>query len=121
MSAYRVTEAAKQDFRAVLKETAERFGTRQRDIYKALIAKAVTMAAADPARGGSWDRGHIVPGLRALHLETAAGRRGAASHMLYYIVDDPPGGPRCIIILRLLHERMEPDLRLARPHGDRTA
>ena len=83
--------------------------------------KAVTMAAADPARGGSWDRGHIVPGLRALHLETAAGRRGAASHMLYYIVDDPPGGPRCIIILRLLHERMEPDLRLARPHGDRTA
>nr|WP_247892877.1 hypothetical protein [Azospirillum baldaniorum] len=49
----------------VLRETRERFGAQQRDIYKALIAKAVEMVAADPARGGSWDRGRIVPGLRA--------------------------------------------------------
>lgn len=113
MGAYRVTDAAKQDFKAILKETGERFGPRQREIYKGLIAVAVKMVAEDPGRGGSWDRGGIVPGLRALHLETAAGRRGAAAHTLYYAVDSLSGGSR-VVILRLLHEGMEPNLRIVR-------
>ncbi len=114
MGAYRVTDAAKQDFRAILKETRERFGTHQRQIYKGLIATAVKMVAADPGRGGSWHRGGIVPGLRAFHLENAAGRRGAAAHTLYFAVEHPPGGSRRVVILRLLHEGMEPNLHIAR-------
>ncbi|WP_247883870.1 type II toxin-antitoxin system RelE/ParE family toxin [Azospirillum sp. B21] len=106
--AYRVTDAAKQDFKMVLRETLERFGTHQRETYKRLIAKAVTMIAEDPGRGGSRDRGGVVPGLRAFHLETAAGRRGAAAHMLYYAVERPAGGAARVIVLRLLHENMEP-------------
>lgn len=81
MVAARVTDAAKLDFRTVLRETGERFGTRQRQIYRQLIAQAVKMVASDPWRGGSWDRGGVVPGLRAFHLENAAGRRGAAAHI----------------------------------------
>ena len=110
---YRVTDAAKQDFRMVLRETLERFGTHQREAYKRLIAKAVTMVAEDPGRGGSRDRGTVVPGLRAFYLETAAGRRGAASHFLYYAVERPSDGPARVIILRLLHESMEPAHHLA--------
>ncbi len=113
--AYRVTDAAKQDFRTVLRETLERFGTHQREAYKRLIAKAVTMVAEDPGRGGSRDRGTVVPGLRAFHLETAAGRRGAASHFLYYAVERPSDGSTRVVILRLLHESMEPARHLADP------
>lgn len=114
MSRYRVTEAAKRDFRMVLRETSEQFGPHQREIAKSLIAKGVDMIAADPERGGSWDRAAILPGLRALHLEHAAGRRGAAAHVLYYIVAPAPDGKPCAIILRLLHESMEPGRHLAR-------
>ncbi|MFS2013702.1 type II toxin-antitoxin system RelE/ParE family toxin [Azospirillum sp. CT11-132] len=108
VAAYRVTDAAKRDFRMVLKETLERFGTHQRETYRRLIAKAVTMVAEDPCRGGSRDRGSVFPSLRAFHLETVAGRRGAAAHMLYYAVERPPGGAARVVILRLLHESMEP-------------
>ncbi|KAA0598492.1 toxin ParE1/3/4 [Azospirillum lipoferum] len=114
MGAYRVTDAAKQDFRAILKETREQFGTHQRQIYKGLIATAVKMVATEPGRGGSWDRGGIVPGLRAFHLENAAGRRGAAAHTLYYAVEHLPAGSPRVVILRLLHEGMEPNLHIAR-------
>lgn len=114
MGAYRVTDAAKLDFRTVLKETRERFGTHQRDVYKGLIALAVEMVADDPGRGGSWDRGGIAPNLRAFHLEHAAGRRGAAAHTLYYAVETLPGGSRRVVILRLLHESMEPTLHVVR-------
>ncbi|PWC86526.1 hypothetical protein TSH100_12175 [Azospirillum sp. TSH100] len=114
MGVYRVTDAAKQDFRAILKETGEQFGTHQRQIHKGLIAAAVKMVATDPGRGGSWDRGGIVPGLHAFHLENAAGKRGAAAHTLYYAVEHPPGGSPRVVILRLLHEGMEPNLHVAR-------
>lgn len=114
MTAYRVTNAAKLDFRTVLNETREQFGGRQREIYRRLIAKGIEMVAVEPARGGSWDRGGVVPGLRAFHLENAAGRRGAASHTLYYAVERSPAGSPRVVILRLLHESMEPGFHIAR-------
>lgn len=114
MSAYRVTNAAKLDFRAVLKEARDQFGTRQREVYRRLIAKGVTMVAAEAERGGSWDRGGVVPGLRAFHLENAAGKRGAAAHTLYYAVERLPDGSPRVVILRFLHESMDPRLHLAR-------
>jgi len=109
-----VTDAVKADFRSVLKETRDLFGSHQRATYKQLIVKAVQMVAGEPERAGSWDKGGIVPGLRALHLELAAGRSGAAAHMLYYAVERPAKGPPRVVILRLLHESMEPRLHLAR-------
>lgn len=114
MAAYRVTNAAKLDFKAILKETRERFGARQREVYRRLIAEGVKMVAAGPGRGGSWDRGGVVPGLRAFHLENAAGRRGAAAHTLYYAVERLPDGSQRVVALRLLHESMEPKLHIAR-------
>lgn len=112
MTAYRVTDAAKRDFKKILAETEEQLGTGQRKIYRQLIAKGVKMIAAEPDRGGSWDRGSVVPGLRAFHLEHAAGKRGAASHALYYAAERSPDGSPCIVILRLLHDSMEPEFHI---------
>ena len=119
MTAYLVTNAAKLDFKAVLKETKELFGPRQRVVYKRLISEGVKMVAEEPTRGGSWDRGGVVPGLRAFHLEHAAGKSGAASHMLYYAVERLANGSPRVVILRLLHERMEPRLHVARTNVPR--
>jgi len=121
LNRYRVTETAKRDFRTVLRDTAEQFGPHQREIIKGLIAKGVEMIAADPERGGSWDRAAVLPGLRAFHLEHAAGRRGAAAHMLYYMIAPAPDGAPCTIILRLLHESMEPGRHVARAEAAETA
>ena len=114
MNAYRITNAAKQDFKTVLKATTEQFGTRQRQVYKELIAKGVTMVASEPRGVSSWDRGNVMPGLRAFHLERAADRRGAAAHTLYYAVEQLTDGSLQVVILRLLHESMEPILHIAR-------
>jgi toxin ParE1/3/4 len=108
VSAYRVTHAARRDFKAVLKETREQFGPQQQEVCRHLIAEAVRLVAAEPGRAGSWNRGVVVPGLRAFHLEHAARRRGAAAHILYYAVECLPDGASRVVILRLLHERMEP-------------
>lgn len=47
MTAYRITNAAKLDFRTVLRETREQFGTGQREIYRRLIARGVKMVTAE--------------------------------------------------------------------------
>ena len=117
MNAYLVTDAAKQDFKTVLKETKDRFGPRQREVYKRHISEGVKMVAEEPARGSSWDRGVVIPGLRAFHLEHAAGKSGAAAHVLYYAVEQLSDGTRRVVILRLLHESMEPRLHVARTNG----
>jgi toxin ParE1/3/4 len=114
VTAYLVTSAAKLDFKAVLKETKEMFGTAQRAAYKRLIADGVKMLAEEPGRGGSWDRGAVMPGLRAFHLEHAGGKSGSAAHMLYYAVEHLANGAQRVVILRLLHEGMEPRLHIAR-------
>lgn len=114
MTAYVVTDAAKLDFKAVLKETKDLFGTGQRAVYKRLISEAVKKIAEEPARGGSWDRGGVVPGLRAFHLEHAASRSGAAAHTLYYAVERLTDGSQRVVILRLLQESMEPRMHISR-------
>jgi toxin ParE1/3/4 len=81
---YRLTEAADEDVGDILRETARLFGRLQRRNYAALIEKAIEMVAEHPERGGSRQRDELALGLRSFHVELAAGRRGAASHVLYY-------------------------------------
>ncbi len=56
----------------------------------------------------------MIQGLRLLHLELASGRRGGAAHCLYYTIGTMPNGAPGTIILRVLHEGMEPRYKVAR-------
>jgi toxin ParE1/3/4 len=101
---YRLTEIAADDIVDILKESRRQFGPVQRDRYARLIAKAAEMIGDNPERVGSRKRDDLLDGLRSFHVELAAGRLGAASHVLYYLRDDGGDG---VIILRVLHRRMD--------------
>lgn len=102
---YRLTEAAAEDIEQILIESARLFGPVQRDRYASILEKAVEMVADRPDRVGSRDRGDLARGLRSFHLELAAGRLGAASHIIFYM---PSGRGDGVIVVRALHESMDP-------------
>jgi toxin ParE1/3/4 len=111
---YLLTRAAERDIRDVLRYTLKHFGPRQLDVYEEIISKGLEMVGDNPDRGGALDRPEIAAGVKLFHLELAVGRSGGASHCIYYthgIVDD---GELGAIILRILHESMEPRYRVVR-------
>jgi toxin ParE1/3/4 len=115
---YRLTEPAERDVRNILRETLQLFGPIQVTAYAAIIERGMLMVAEKPDRPGTVDRGELAPGVRSLHLEFAARRRGGAAHCLYYLrtpLSDPTEG---IVIVRVLHERMEPRYRVLRSLSD---
>ena len=103
MPACRLTEAADRDIADILGETLRRFGPVQFERYATFIERAAELVAERPDRPGSRPRTDLGEGVRAYHIEHATSRQGAAAHMLYYVVDDEG-----VLILRILHERMEP-------------
>ncbi len=111
---YRLTEAADGDIADVLRETARQFGPLQRERYAALIERAIAMVAEEPERPGSRRRDYLMAGVRSFHVETAAGRAGAAAHIVYYLRGRFDDGHEGVIVARLLHERMEPLRHLTR-------
>lgn len=98
----------------ILRETSRRFGPLQRQRYADIIGKAVRMVADDPERPGSRGRDDLAPGVRSFHLEIAARRRGAASHVLYYLRGRLDDGIEGVIIVRVLYDGMEPLRHLSR-------
>jgi toxin ParE1/3/4 len=101
---YRLTPAAAGDIDAILDESLRQFGIRQVARYAELITQAIDMLCAEPLHVASRLRDDLLPNMRSFHVEHAAGRRGAAAHILYYRVE--PDG--MIVILRLLHQSMDP-------------
>jgi toxin ParE1/3/4 len=104
---FKYTETAENDIKGILLYTASRFGLLQHRRYAELIDKAASLIAADPMRSGSRIREEVAPGLRSFHLELAAGRRGAAAHVLYYLPGTLDHERAGFVILRILHERMD--------------
>jgi toxin ParE1/3/4 len=105
---YRLTEAADDDIVQILSESARVFGPQQRDAYARLLERAVEMIATEPEWPASHAREELGPGVRSFHVELAAGRRGAAAHAIYYRRGTLEDGSDGIIVLRILHERMDP-------------
>lgn len=114
---FELTIAAERDIEEILTTTLKIFGEIQLDAYTHIIEKGLDMVGADPNRGGSIDRSELAPGVRSFHLELAAGRSGGAAHCLYYIAGTLSNGSDGTIVLRVLHERMEPRTRIARSLG----
>ena len=111
---YEITQAAERDVRDILRKTLKVFGTLQLAAYAGIIEKGMMIIGDDPECAGSIDRSEIAPGVRLFHLELAAGKSGAASHCLYYTTGKMPNGTVGTIILRVLHEHMEPRYRIVR-------
>ncbi len=105
---YVITEPAERDIKSILTNTLKVFGPRQLTTYAKIIDKGMEMVGDNPERAGSIDRSEIRQGVRLFHLELAAGRLGAASHCLYYTTGQITNGTIGTIILRVLHEHMEP-------------
>jgi toxin ParE1/3/4 len=109
---YRLTGAAGADIAGILQESDRRFGPRQRLTYAALLERAAELIAEEPQRPGSRDRSILAAGLRSFHVEFAATRRGAAVHCIYYTEVGAKAVGARVVILRVLHERMDPALHL---------
>jgi toxin ParE1/3/4 len=84
------------------------FGPQQVRAYARIIELGIQLVSGDPDRPTSIERAELAAGVRLLHLEIAARRRGGAAHCLYHmkgrLSDDTIG----VIVVRVLHERMEP-------------
>lgn len=118
---YRLTRVADADIENVLRETLRLFGPNQLETYAGHLRHAVALIAENPDRPGCVDRSEIAPGVRSLHLEIAARRRHAAAHIVYFQLNDLQEGGSGIIVLRVLHERMEPKRRLIQALREATA
>lgn len=108
----RLTREAGQDLAEIARYTVATFGAEQAMRYAALIEHGLAFLAENPHRPASRNREELRPGVRSFHLSRAAARRHAASHILYYHIAASEQGAQDIVILRVLHERMEPLKRL---------
>jgi len=108
----RLTREAGQDLAEIARYAVEIFGADQAMRYAVLIERGLALLAEDPHRRASRSRDELRPGVRSFHLSRAAARRHAASHILYYHIAARAAGVQDVVILRVLHERMEPLKRL---------
>jgi toxin ParE1/3/4 len=103
---------ARRDLAGILDASGRRFGPLQQERYAALLHAAIARVAEEPRCIGSKARDDIVDGLRSFHLGLAASRQGAASHVLFYEQRTAPDGESLVVILRILHDHMDPDLHI---------
>jgi toxin ParE1/3/4 len=118
---HELTEPAERDIRDILRNTMQMFGPRQVQAYARIIEHGIELVSDDPDRPSSIDRAELAPGVRLLHLEIAARRRGGAAHCLYYMKGRLSDETTGVVIVRVLHERMEPRhrvLRTLKQHGE---
>ncbi|TDR93155.1 type II toxin-antitoxin system RelE/ParE family toxin [Enterovirga rhinocerotis] len=107
---WRLSKHAERDLAAILRESRDTFGPAQATRYAAMMARAFELAAEEPERPGSQPCPDISRSTRSLHVSLASRRRRSASHIVYYRV--PAAGESTVLILRVLHERMEPNLKI---------
>ncbi|MDX3927326.1 MAG: type II toxin-antitoxin system RelE/ParE family toxin [Shinella sp.] len=104
---WRLTREAERDLAEIARYTVTAFGVDQARRYAALIERAFDMPAENPAHILSRARDELRPAVRSFHLSRAAAKRHAASHLVYF---QHAGAD--VLVLRVLHERMEPIRRL---------
>ncbi len=109
---YRLTVDADADIAQILRTTAQLFGERQVRESARIIALGIERIAENPQRAASVDAGWIREGVRLYHLEHAAERRRGAAHVLFYNIAEAVEEEDELVVLRVLHERMQPKRRL---------
>ena len=96
----------------------ERWGEAGSARYAGLLAAAMRKVAADPDGPTTRSRTDLAPGLRSFHIRQERREHGVGApvHVLYYraTADDS------VEIVRVLHERMDPQLHIGKPEIART-
>ena len=112
MAHFRLSRQAKADLTRILATSAEPWGIEGRRRYAALLAAAMRRVAADPEGPTTHDRAELAPGVRSLsvhvRVDIPKAKVGRPVHILYYRAI----APGLIEIVRVLHERMEPNWRV---------
>jgi toxin ParE1/3/4 len=105
----RLTQEADADVVGILRYTRDEFGLQQAAKYRDIILHAFAMIEDDPRRAGSRVLEQFGPQLRQFHLRSAAGRKSGAAHFVVYHVGEAGLGGVTITVVRILHERMDPE------------
>jgi toxin ParE1/3/4 len=108
---YRLSRRAETDIFFILRNTRKQFGPAQVLAYAEIINRGLARLTDACALPAGVDRSDIDTGVKSYHLELAAKKRGGASHILYFKEIDAGGAPE-LVVLRVLHEAMEPRRRL---------
>jgi toxin ParE1/3/4 len=111
---HRLTKQAARDVSNILTNTYRMFGEFQFARYVRVLDAGVVMVAENPFRPTSKDRADIRPGVRSLHLQIAAGRKGGASHIIYFRLSES----NVVVVARILGDEMEPKRRVAKALRD---
>jgi toxin ParE1/3/4 len=112
MAQYRLAIAAKTDIAAILATSRQLHGEQARVRYRALLRAALRRVASEPLGPLTTDRADLEAGVRSFHIRHSRRESGEAAvvtpkHVVFYYV----AGPGPVLIVRALHERMDP-----RPH-----
>lgn len=110
----RLTPAADNDTRDILRWTEAHFGTTQARVYADTLGRATDALKAGPHVAGARVRNDLGEGIMALHV-ARQGRRGR--HLVFYRIGSP-AEPPMIDVLRILHDSMDPTRHLAHDASD---
>jgi toxin ParE1/3/4 len=113
MAQFRLARPAQIDLANILSTSVEQWGAEGQQRYAAVLAAAMRQVAAEPEGPLTRKRPDLRSGIRSFHVRHA--RRSAETakvrkpvHVLYYRV----ARQGVIEIVRVLHERMEPNRHL---------
>ncbi|MBW4091744.1 MAG: type II toxin-antitoxin system RelE/ParE family toxin [Proteobacteria bacterium] len=109
MARYRLSRPAEADLAHILATSRALWGADAERRYRAHLAAALRLAAADTRSPGMRDRAELGDAVHSLHLRHARGATGEDPmgrpvHVVFYRVV----APGLIEVIRVLHERMEP-------------
>ena len=113
MARFRLSAPAKADLRNILAKSLERWGPEGRARYAALLAESLRSLAAHPTGPTTRTRDELLPGVRSFHVRHVRGEHGVRQrvHVIYYRTI----APDLIEVVRVLHERMDPNRHLEEP------
>jgi toxin ParE1/3/4 len=98
MASFTITNMAKEDLKGIARYTLEKWGRDQRNRYLSILDSCFHQLAANPLKGK--DCGEIRSGYRKFNI---------GSHIIFY----RQALPHTIEIVRVLHEHMDIETRIA--------
>jgi toxin ParE1/3/4 len=116
---YRLSEPAQADIAALLLTSERHHGKDARIRYRALLTAALRKIASEPDGPLTKDRGDLAARIRSFHIRHGRSEShekpvGQPVHVVFYRAKLPG----LVEVIRVLHERMEPERHLSGPQWD---